>query len=169
VVIATAGCAPGDTTPPEGVASTRATVGRVSDGDTLRLTDGRKVRLVQIDAPEHEADCYGREATRALVELAQKGTNVTLEADPALDERDGYGRLLRYVFVGDTNLNLALVERGAASPYFFRKERGRYADELLRAANAARASRRGFWKACPDAELNPGFGSVTGPRNRQRG
>ena len=112
---------------------------------------------MQIDAPELATDCYGREATRALLSLAPKGTKVELEADPALDERDGYGRLLRYVHVGATNLNLALVERGAAAPYFFRKARGRYADELLAAANSARAAHRGFWKACPDARLNPGL------------
>ncbi len=86
-----------------------------------------------------------------------------LVGDPALDDRDRYGRLLRYVFVGDTDVNVALVRRGAASPYFYRGERGRHAETLLDAADAARAEQRGFWGACPSARLNPGLGSLTGP------
>lgn len=164
-----AGCAPADTGPAGEATRLVATVARISDGDTLRLTDGRKVRLLQIDAPEVAGDCYGRQATRALLALTPAGTKIALEADPALDDRDGYGRLLRYVRIGATNVNLVLVERGAAAPYFFRKARGRYADELLSAARSARAARRGFWKACPDAVLNPGLGSVTGPRSHQHG
>ena len=138
------------------------TVARVSDGDTLRLTDGRRVRIVQIDAPELEADCYGQAAHRALLRLASPGTRVTLERDPALDGIDKYGRLLRYIAVGDRDVGVTLVAEGAAEPYFFRNERGRYAAKLLQAAKRARAARRGLWGACPGARLEPGIGSVTG-------
>lgn len=141
---------------------TAAVVEWVNDGDTLTLTSGAKVRLVQIDAPELETDCYGRPALKALVALAPKGTRVTLASDPKLDDRDRYGRLLRYVVVRGENVNVELVREGAASPYFFRNERGRYADELLDAVDEARSARRGYWGACPDAELNTGLGSVTG-------
>jgi micrococcal nuclease len=137
-------------------------VARVNDGDTLTLTSGAKVRLVQIDAPELTTDCYGRAAREALAELTPEGTRVGLVTDPALDEHDRYGRLLRYVLVGETDVNVVLVRRGAASPYFFRNERGEHADELLDAVEAARDERRGFWDACPDARLNPGLGSLTG-------
>lgn len=140
-----------------------ATVGYVSDGDTLRLTDGRRVRIVQIDAPELETDCYGQAARRALLRLTPSGTRVTLERDPALDAIDRYARLLRYVAVGQRDVGLALVAEGDAEPYFFRNERGRRAAELLRAAKRARAERRGLWGACPGARLDPGLGSVTGP------
>lgn len=139
-----------------------AVVERVNDGDTLTLTSGAKVRLVQIDAPELETDCYGRTALKALLALAPRGTHVTLAADPSLDDRDAYGRLLRYVFVRGENVNVALVREGAASPYFFRNTRGRYAGELLGAADEARAAGRGFWAACPGARLSPGLGSITG-------
>ena len=141
----------------------RAVVERVNDGDTLRTTNGVKVRLVQIDAPELDTDCYGRAALRALDALAPEGTTVRLVADPTLDDRDGYGRLLRYVFVGERNVNVELVRRGAASPYFFRKERGQYASALLAAVDDAREQHAGYWGACPDATLNPEVGSVTGP------
>lgn len=139
-----------------------ATVGSVSDGDTLRLTDGRWVRIVQIDAPELERDCYGRPARRALLRLASPGTRVTLERDPALDGEDRYGRLLRYVAAGGRDVGITLVAEGAAAPYFFRSERGRHAAELLNAAKQARTARRGLWSACPGARLEPGIGSVTG-------
>jgi endonuclease YncB( thermonuclease family) len=152
-------------------AGTTTTTGRaaaviewINDGDTLTLTNGGKVRLLQIDAPELETDCYGRAALQALIALAPKGTRVSLAADAKLDDRDRYGRLLRYVFVRGENVNVELVREGAASPYFFRKERGAYAEELLDAVDEARQARRGYWGSCPGAELNTGLGSVTGRR-----
>ena len=144
--------------------SSAAVVEWVNDGDTLTLTNGGKVRLLQIDAPELETDCYGRAALQTLIALAPKGARVSLAADPTLDDRDRYGRLLRYVFVRGENVNVELVREGAASPYFFRKERGEYADELLDAVDEARQARRGYWGSCPAAELNTGLGSVTGRR-----
>ena len=132
----------------------------------MRLTDGRKVRIVQIDAPELETDCYGQSARRALLRLASPGTRVTLERDPALDATDRYGRLLRYIAVGGRDVGLALVAAGAAEPYFFRNERGRHAVELLRAAKRARVERRGLWRACAGARLNPGLGSARSPGRR---
>ena len=166
LVLAAAGCGAGagtSTEPAGSGPSEGGVVAYVSDGDTLRLRDGRKVRLVQIDAPELHGDCYGKAALAALRRLAPEGTRVTLERDPGLDARDGYGRLLRYVFASGRNLNLTLVRRGAASPYFYRKERGRYAVALLDVVDEARRERRGYWGACPAAELNTGIGSVTGP------
>jgi endonuclease YncB( thermonuclease family) len=161
VVLLGAGC--GDRTETEGApVVTEATVARVNDGDTLTLTGGAKVRLVQVDAPELTTDCFGREALHVLADLVPAGTRIRLVRDPRLDDRDRYGRLLRYVVVGDTDVNVELVRRGAASPYFYRGERGRHADELLDAVASARDAGRGYWGACPDARLNPGLGSLTG-------
>jgi micrococcal nuclease len=144
-----------------------AEVGRVSDGDTLTLTDGRRVRLLQIDAPE-TGECFASAATAALTRLTPRREEVMLWRDAALDDRDVHGRLLRYIHdraepgPGAT-VNLKLVELGAAVPYFFRGERGAYADELLAAAIDARNGRRGLWGACPGARLDPNRGSLTGP------
>jgi micrococcal nuclease len=135
----------------------------VGDGDSLRTTSGRRVRLLQIDAPELHGDCFGKAALSALRQLTPTGTRVTLVRDPDLDQTDRYGRLLRYVIVNGTNVNVALVRGGTASPYFFRNERGRYADELLEAVEKARAEKLGYWGACPKAKLNTGLGSITGP------
>jgi len=141
----------------------RAVVGSITDGDTLRLRDGRRVRLVQIDAPElGGGECYSRAARTALLGLAPPGSPVTLESDPALDRVDRYGRLLRYVRRGGANLNVELVRRGAAAPYFYRDERGRYAGALMAAASAAKSAKRGLWKACPRTTLDPGRAVDTG-------
>ncbi len=134
----------------------------MTDGDTLRLADGRRVRLVQIDAPEPESECFGTQATRRLSELAPPGTPVELERDPRLDDADRFGRLLRYASAGGRTLNVVLVERGAAAPYFFRGTRGRYADELEEAAVAAQSARGGLWAACPAAQLHPDRTLVAG-------
>ena len=128
--------------------STAATVERIIDGDTLVVRGGAHVRLVQIDAPETGEECYASASTLELVRLAGAGTRVVLESDPALDQVDRYGRLLRYVHAGTRNVNLELVRRGAATPWFYDGDRGRYAARFLMAASAARAAKRGMWGAC---------------------
>ena len=87
---------------------------------------------------------------------------MTLEPDPALDRVDRYGRVLRYVRRVAANVNLELVRRGAAAPYFYGGDRGRYAGELLRAAHAAKAAKRGLWRACPATVLDPERAIATG-------
>ena len=74
-------------------------IGRVVDGDTVYLTSGAKIRLVQIDTPEvyFGVECYGPQASAATERLLPPGTAVRLAAEPATDRVDAYGRLLRYV------------------------------------------------------------------------
>ena len=100
---------------------------------------------------------------RDLIDLTPHGTRVRLVADPELDKRDVHGRLLRYVYRDGLNVNVELVRRGAASPYYFRKERGGFADELVGAVEDARARRAGYWGAGPGADLDTGRGAITGP------
>ena len=121
---------------------------RVTDGDTLVVRSGVRVRLVQIDAPELRGECYAGPAARELARLAGPGARVTLELDPALDAVDRFGRALLYVHSAGANVNVELVRRGAATPYFFDGERGRGAVDLLAAVGAARKARRGMWRAC---------------------
>ena len=124
-------------------------VKRVGDGDTLDVRSGLRVRLVQVDAPElGEGECFARESKRELERLVPPGTAVELEPDRTLDDVDRYGRLLRYVMREARNVNVELVRRGAATPYFFRGDRGRHAAELLAALDEARRARRGMWGAC---------------------
>ncbi len=143
-------------------ASASFQVARINDGDTLTISTGQKVRLLQIDTPEiSPAECYGAEAHRALISLIGK-SSITLEADSESDDQDQFGRKLRYVKVGKTNLNLKLVQIGAATPYFYQGEKGRYATQLLKAAENAKAKKLGLWKMCPDTKLEPLKPATTG-------
>jgi micrococcal nuclease len=132
------------------------TVSSVTDGDTLRLRDGRRVRLLQIDAPElGTGECYSRAARTALLGLVPVGSRIALHTDPQLDRVDRYGRILRYLTRGSVNVNVALVQRGAAAPYFYGGERGKYAARLDAAARGARSAGRGLWGASPSTRLDP--------------
>ena len=90
-----------------------ARVASVIDGDTVELADGRRVRYIGIDTPERDQP-YAADATalnRSLVE----GQDVWLETDA--QATDQYGRLLAYVWAGDTFVNLELVRQGYATAY----------------------------------------------------
>jgi endonuclease YncB( thermonuclease family) len=140
-------------------------VGHVADGDTIVLRGGVTVRLVQIDTPEvyFHPECFGEQASAETKRLLHRGDLVRLVRDPATTSKDVYGRLLRYVVRPDgLNVNVRLVADGAAAPYFFDGERGVYADELLRDAEAARAAAIGLWGACPGTQLEPEHGVSTG-------
>ena len=131
-------------------------VSKVVDGDTITMSNGEKVRLIQIDTPELASkECYGIQAKSELSKLLNQAGEVSLTSDPNLDEVDKYGRSLRYVFVGNTNLNLKLVEIGAAAPYFYRGEQGVYAAQLLKAAQTAQKRKLGMWGMCPGTRLSP--------------
>jgi micrococcal nuclease len=128
---------------------------KITDGDTIRISTGEDVRLVQIDTPEpSQSECYSSEATAALTKLL-KGKNIRLESDPISANIDKYSRLLRYVFVGKVNVNLKMVELGAAAPYFYQGERGKYSTQLMKAAEKAKANKVGLWGKCPAAILDP--------------
>lgn len=136
--------------------ATSGRIGVVIDGDTVGLYGGERVRLLQIDTPElGTGECYSRAAQTALRRLTPPGTTVRLDVDPRLDRVDRFGRLLRYIFKGSTNVNLELVRQGAAAPYFYDGDQGRYADALMAAARSAKAARRGLWGACPRTVLDP--------------
>jgi micrococcal nuclease len=98
---------------------TEATCIRVIDGDTIEVRidgDKYKVRYIGIDTPEMNDS---RPDIRALADEATlvnknlvDGKVVELEKD--VSETDRYGRLLRYVFVGDVFVNAKLVALGYA-------------------------------------------------------
>ena len=142
-------------------------VSKVVDGDTITMSNGEKVRLIQIDTPELASkECYGFQAKVELTKLLSQASEVSLTSDPNLDEVDKYGRLLRYVFVGNTNLNLKLIEIGAAAPYFYRGEKGIYAAQFLKAAQTAQKRKLGMWGMCPGTRLSPNNAVQTKAKQR---
>lgn len=89
-------------------------VEQVTDGDTLRLAGGERVRLIGINTPELGRDgaadqALAGEARAALSERAAK--RVWLLDGP--DARDDYGRRLAWAFDAEGNsLSAALIGRG---------------------------------------------------------
>lgn len=151
--------------PTTGAASPIYRIDHVADGDTVTLTNGQRVRLVQIDTPEvyFGVECYGKRASAITKRLLPNGTRVRLLPEPASDPVDKYGRLLRYVVRvnGNVNINLRLVAVGAAAPWFYDGERGRYATKLQTLALRAKANRLGLWGACPRTRYDPSRGVNT--------
>ncbi len=124
-------------------------VRRVIDGDTLDVDCGagrERVRLLRVDTPERQEPGYGS-ATRALRRLVGSGP-VTLAFEDPRPERDDHGRLLAYVYVGETHVNVEMVRAGW-SRFWTRYGRGRLAREFEAAEDEARQAIRGLW--APDA------------------
>jgi len=115
---------------------------RVIDGDTIVIEGGHHIRYIGIDTPE-KGQSYYEEATeynKALV----AGKTVRLETD--VTNKDKFGRLLRYVYVGDVLVNLKLVKQGYAEVYpkdIFPDNK--HYDLLKEAEVAARQEGKGIW------------------------
>jgi endonuclease YncB( thermonuclease family) len=75
------------------------TVQKAVDGDTLELADGRRVRLLGVDAPAAKS-CAGPGAT-AYTQARTEGEKVKLLTELGV-EKDQEGYLLRYVQTTDT-------------------------------------------------------------------
>ena len=110
----------------------------VVDGDTIKLMDGKVVRLLGINAPEVDEECYqeSREELKSLL----KGKSIRLESDST--ERDTYGRLLRYIFVDDMFVNAEMVRLGYAKVF---GSADKYSDFLLEMEDKAKKSKRCVW------------------------
>jgi len=123
---------------------------RVVDGDTI-IVGKDKLRLIGIDSPELETEklkgeCYSVEAKNKLKELVEN-KEVRLEKD--VRERDKYDRLLRYVYVGEKNINELLVREGFAKLATYPPDM-KYYGKLKEAQRVAKENRAGLWGGCGD-------------------
>ena len=127
---------------------------RVLDGDTLIVKTGRKIehiRIIGIDTPElldqktGVAQCYSVEAMKELKKLLFRKT-VSIERDAITKNRDLYGRKLRTVSIGLSDIAEHLVKNGFARVYT--RSPARALDKLLKLQNGARRSNKGLWAAC---------------------
>ncbi|PIP24475.1 MAG: nuclease [Candidatus Moranbacteria bacterium CG_4_9_14_3_um_filter_40_7] len=125
-------------------------VSRVIDGDTIEIEGGERVRYIGIDTPEtvdprKPVQCFGVEASNKNKEMVV-GKTVRLEKDTT--DRDKYKRLLRYVYVGDTFINLEMVKQGFAYSYSYPPDI-KFQKEILAAQQEAEKNKNGLWNACP--------------------
>ncbi len=130
------------------------TVLRVIDGDTIEAEQGDSIittRLIGIDSPEvvdprKTVQCFGIEASEKAKELLN-GKKVRLEKDLSQDDRDKYGRALRYVFLQDgTFFNKLMIREGYAREYTYKSNPYIYQTEFLEAQREAREQKRGLWE-----------------------
>ena len=113
----------------------------------MRLDSGReeRVRYIGVDTPELAShDCF---AERAAAFNARLVEDREVRLEPDAEERDRYGRLLAYVYAGDTFVNAELVRRGYAQPLTV-PPNVRHADELRDLAADARRAGTGLWASC---------------------
>src|SRR6058998_1723771 len=130
-------------------ASLEGTVVRVVDGDTIhvRLADRvEKVRYIGVNTPEvHHPrkgeEPGGREAAEVNRRLIE-GKTVRLELD--VRERDRYGRLLAYVYVGELMVNAELVRLGYAQVMTM-PPNVKHASLFVKLQREAREGARGLW------------------------
>jgi micrococcal nuclease len=123
---------------------------RVKDGDTLvaKLEGGEierqeTIRLLNINTPEKEMPGWA-EATEALKALVRGGT-ISLEfAEPSVEKRDGFGRLLAFVIADGVNVNIELMREGWTKPYT-KYGKGRLHEQFVAAEKEARDAKRGLW------------------------
>lgn len=80
---------------------------RVIDGDTIELENGQKVRFLGIDTPERGCPGY-QEAKKNMQDLVLS-KRIVLVRDGNQDT-DRYGRLLRYVDLGDKDIGLEQIK-----------------------------------------------------------
>ena len=105
--------------------------------------------MIGVDTPEtvdsrKTAQCFGKEASNKTKEMLG-GKNVRLESDSTQDDRDKYGRLLRYIFLEDgTNYNKWLIENGYAHEYTYEIPY-KFQAEFKAAERVSRGANRGLW------------------------
>ena len=119
-------------------------VTEVSDGDTLKLSDGKTFRLYGVNAPEVKEPFF--EEAKVFTENLVLGKEISFEQEENY-KVDKFGRTLGYVFIDGVNLNIELVRNGLARVVLYEKRaKIKYQDELLSAESEAKKLKMGVWK-----------------------
>ncbi len=136
-------------------------VERVVDGDTIKLSDGRRVRLIGVDTPElHYSNKLVRDANRSHRDIKEiqtlgkkaadfttgllEGKRVRLEYDVV--KKDKYGRTLAYIYKEDgTFVNAKILEEGYGQIMTI-PPNVKYVELFLSLQKKARDGMKGLWK-----------------------
>ncbi len=122
-------------------------VQKVFDGDTVKLEDGRRIRLLGINTPEvqhrGQQNEAGGEAAKSW--LTKKLTHQKVQLIMDVESTDKYHRTLAHLITDQKeHINLQLVELGLASANIYPPNL-LYADQLIAAENRAEQEKRGIW------------------------
>jgi endonuclease YncB( thermonuclease family) len=119
----------------------------IYDGDTLTLTNGERVRLLNINAPEitnrsRDGEPGGEAAKAWLIQqIGEKPVFLRFDAE----RRDQYNRLLAHVFLEDErHLNAEMLAAGLAS-LTIHPPNLLYVDAMQKAEQQARDNKLGIW------------------------
>lgn len=134
-------------------------VERVVDGDTFKMSNGERIRLLGIDTPEKfqsnkldkdsKKSGQDKKTIQNLGQMASdyvknmvEGKRVRLVKEPGTD-KDKYGRSLRYVYLEDgTLVNAKIIQDGYANVYPTPISK---LDEFRKYEKEARENKRGLW------------------------
>jgi micrococcal nuclease len=125
-------------------------VSYVFDGDTVKLSDGRRVRFIGINTPEighHEVltQPYAEAAKKSLQEALKTGGNV-LSLQYGRERQDHYGRLLAHAYLSNgENVAILLLRQGHATTVVVPPNTSA-ADCYQLVEHEARSARRGLWQ-----------------------
>ncbi len=165
-------------------------VTRVIDGDTIEIAGGERVRYIGIDAPENKSYSTSeleriktggsRDEIRKVLwaflykESVTQNTELVLNKKVKLlgdiEDKDIYGRLLRYVYIDDIFVNAELVRLGLAYPVSY-PPNTKYADYFRQMTLVAKSNKSGAYKDPWEAIINwhlfgipiPGLTPTPGP------
>lgn len=125
------------------------TVAFCIDGDTIKLTDRRIIKLAGIDAPDlaknkNNPQYYAKEA-REYLESIVKGKKVLLYVS-GVSDKDSYGRIIADVRIENgESLSEMMVENGAAYYYPHQDQSPNFQNRLFAAQDSAIKAKAGFW------------------------
>jgi len=128
-----------------------ASVAWIYDGDTLRLKDGRKLRLIGINAPEMAQgqgpnEPSAQAATQALIKIIDT-SNSKIGIRYGEDRHDRYGRLLAHIYTDQgKNIIAQMLEQGYGAAITVPPNSWN-ADCYYQAERMARHQNLGIWKA----------------------
>lgn len=120
-------------------------IASVTDGDSFRCRDGRRIRLLLLDAPEMDQAPFGEQARAALRARLRRNDTTWLAYD--VQREDRYGRTLAHAWTaprGGTHVNLAQARDGWAVAVVF-PPNVRHIEQVRAAVAEARRARRGLW------------------------
>jgi endonuclease YncB( thermonuclease family) len=150
---------------PQG-ASESVSIAKVVDGDTVHLTDGRKVRLIGVNTPELFSKPRAEEGALQAKRLLQTWIQElgSLQLYFGREPKDRYGRVLGYLYDGTQTLSQRLIQEGLGWAISV-PPNDRLADCLFSAEKRPRSLGKGVWSkriaAAKDIDKG-GFNLVSG-------
>ncbi|UUN89216.1 thermonuclease family protein [Pseudomonas extremorientalis] len=159
-----------DVSCPAPSALARVEVQRVVDGDTVRLKDGRSVRMIGLNAPETGKQGRSDEpyavAARQRLQVLVEASGGRVGLVPGRESKDRYGRTLAHLYSADgKNLEAQLLAEGLGFQVGVAPNVDLVACQKA-AEDSARDARLGVWQPSPVqgvAQLKQsGFALVSG-------